>query len=255
MKHQIQSSFIALACSLALLAMPVLADDKDGDGLDTSKAQSAGLLSGMVVGGVLGGPPGAFVAGVAGTWMGEQVVIRKNYRQLQANLDQTREEMNHLQTANAALQMQQLALQKRLQDRELLASTETPVARVTTAEPSEVVLHFRTNSSAIEAHYQDALLRFIETSKAHPQMVVEITGHADRRGDTTANLLLSQHRVEAVLQELRKDGLSSATYQTVAFGEQDPVSTNDQVETNFFDRRVVLRLKQANPSMLSSAQH
>ncbi|MES2604916.1 MAG: sortase-associated OmpA-like protein PdsO [Pseudomonadota bacterium] len=254
MKHPIQSSLIAIACSLALLAAPAQATE---EGLDTSTTkESLGAVSGFLVGGALGGPAGALAASLAGSWVGEQVTIRKNYRAIAAQLEASEAKLASLESTNAAMQMQQMSLQKRLQERELLASTEAPVARpVDCCEQSEVVMHFRTNSSNLEPHYQTALLRFIEYSKAHPQMVVEITGHADRRGDTTANLLLSQHRVETVLQSLRKQGLSAATYQTVAFGEQEPLTAIDQMENNFFDRRVVLRLKEANPSMLSSTGH
>jgi outer membrane protein OmpA-like peptidoglycan-associated protein len=55
-----------------------------------------------------------------------------------------------------------------------------------------------------------------------------------------------------VLKQLRAFGLESATYQTVAFGEQQPVTATEGSEQDFFDRRVVLRLQEPKPSLLSS---
>jgi sortase system peptidoglycan-associated protein len=254
MKRSFSSSLLALSALTGSLLLATSPLALAADGVDSQKAETVGVFSGLVLGGLVGGPPGAIISAAAGGWVGEQLMIRKNHRQLQAQLAATEAQMMTLQSTNATLQSQQLALQKRLYERELVASTAPPSPRTAEAQPGETVLHFRSNSPDLEPHYRDALLRFVEQSKAHPSQVIEIIGHADRRGDPTTNLLLSQHRVEAVLKQLRALGLESATYQTVAFGEQQPVTTNAGREQDFFDRRVVLRLQDPKAELLSSNQ-
>lgn len=249
MSRMIPASLLVLAGSLALLTAPLT---RAADGVDSQKAESVGVISGLLAGALLGGPPGAIVAAAAGGVIGEQVAVRRHHRQLQAELAATSAQLAELESTNARLQQQQLALQKRLYQRDLVASTTVPAA-LPAAEAGEIVLHFRTGSSTLEPHYRDALLRFVRESQAQPGRVVEVVGHADRRGDATTNLLLSQRRVEAVLVQLRALGLKSATYQTVAFGEQQPVSATSGAEADFFDRRVVLRL-QSPATLVSSSQ-
>ncbi len=250
MSRMIPASLLVLAGSLTLLAPPLT---YAADGVDSQKAESVGVLSGLLVGALLGGPHGAIISAAAGGVIGEQVAVRRHHRVVQAELADASAQLAELETTNARLQQQQLALQKRLYQRDLVASTAVPAPQPV-SEAGEIVLHFRTGSSTLEPHYRDALLRFVQQSQAQPGRVVEVVGHADRIGDATNNLLLSQRRVEAVLLQLRDLGLKSATYQTVAFGEQQPVSaSNGGAEADFFDRRVVLRL-QASPSLLSSSQ-
>ena len=248
MTHSPHSSVIALSALTASLLLATSPLAQAADGVDSQKAETVGVFSGLAIGALVGGPPGAIISAAAGAWVGEQVMIRKNHRQLQARLAETETQLTSLESTNATLQ----ALQKRLYERELLASTAPPPARTAEARPSETVVHFRSNSPDLEPHYRDALLRFAEQSKVFPDLVIEIVGHADRRGDSTTNLLLSQHRVETVLKQLRAFGLESATYQTVAFGEQQPVTAIEGSEQDFFDRRVVLRLQEPKPSLLSS---
>lgn len=221
--------------------------------VDSGKEEALGVLSGMAIGGLLGGP--AFVIGAAaGAWAGESVAIRKNHHLLEEELARTQQQMTALMAAKTDLEQQQLALQQQLNQRQLLAARDVKPAVLGCCSLSEVVLHFRTNSAVLEPHYQEALLRFIETSKANPGRVVEILGYADQRGDDTNNLLLSQHRIETVLQALRSLGLAAATYETVANGELQVLATDSSIDSQFFDRRVVLRFKQVQPSLLGSNQ-
>lgn len=251
MKHGITAalSFVVI-CSQAL---PVFADTEATK--ESHTTESVGVVSGLVIGAALGGPPGAILSAAAGGWIGDQVVMRKNYRAIQAQLEKTEQQLANAQVINGALQQKQLVMQQQLTDAKLLASTEQAATTALTAccNQSEVVLHFRSNSEVIEPHYQQALERFVSYSSAHPDRNIEITGFADRRGDTTENLFLSQRRVETVVKTLRDMGLSGATFKTVAYGEREPVSGAASAESNFFDRRVVLRLSEENQSLLSSA--
>jgi outer membrane protein OmpA-like peptidoglycan-associated protein len=86
-----------------------------------------------------------------------------------------------------------------------------------------------------------------------PEAVIEITGHADRRGEDASNLALSQRRLQAVEKRLRNLGVRSRGIQTSAFGESRPVSATDNFENNFFDRRVVVKVVSPDNGMLTRA--
>ena len=136
MTHSLHSSVIALSALTASLLLATSPLAQAANGVDSQKAETVGVFSGLAIGALVGGPPGAIISAAAGAWVGEQVMIRKNHRQLQARLAETETQLTSLESTNATLQAQQLALQKRLYERELLASTTPPPARTAEARPS-----------------------------------------------------------------------------------------------------------------------
>ncbi|MEQ8952569.1 MAG: OmpA family protein, partial [Gammaproteobacteria bacterium] len=112
-------------------------------------------------------------------------------------------------------------------------------------------LHFRTGSSSIETVYEEQLTSMVKLARAMPTAAFEITGYADRNGDADANLDLSRKRSEAVRSFLNDNGIERASITTVGYGETRPYSPNQSLETDFFDRRVIVRLKDSSSSMLA----
>jgi peptidoglycan-associated lipoprotein len=98
------------------------------------------------------------------------------------------------------------------------------------------------------------LEEFVGYVQSLPGAVVEIYGFADRRGEQTDNLWLSQERVQSVEKSLRELGLKNFTYETTALGEGQPATATDTLETNFFDRRVVLRVRKDQNELVSSSR-
>jgi sortase system peptidoglycan-associated protein len=248
MKHSITAIILVISCGQSL---PVLAQDAAAK--QAHQAESVGVLGGLAIGALLGGPPGAILSAAAGGWLGDQWITRKHYHQMQAQLEKAGDQLENSHAINGALQQRQLVLQQQLTDSRLLASTQNASdTALDCCQQNEVVLHFRSNSHTLEPHYQQALMDFVAFSSAHPERVIEIGGFSDRRGDSAENLFLSQRRVEAVVTTLRDMGLAGARFQTVAFGEREPLGTVESTEGNFFDRRVVLRLSEENQSLLSA---
>ena len=61
--------------------------------------------------------------------------------------------------------------------------------------------------------------------------------------------------MQSVEKTLRDMGLRQVRVETLARGEQQPVSALDDAQGRFFDRRVQLRLRDSTrPGLLSSAQ-
>jgi outer membrane protein OmpA-like peptidoglycan-associated protein len=162
-----------------------------------------------------------------------------------------RVETSSVEHRNADLQAQLLAANGQTTNRNLVASTTREASTALLLHDSELVLHFRSGSSTVETLYADDLKKFVALVQAMPDAIVQIYGFADRRGDQTDNLWLSQERVQSVEKALRDLGLRNFAYETTAQGEGKPLTATDSFENNFFDRRVVLRLRRESAAIAS----
>lgn len=243
---------LVLGTSLALSVSQAQAQELDPK--EVEKLESTSVGGGFLLGAVVAGPPGALVGAVAGALVGDRVLVGRRNRALQTSLDSTRDELVAMQRANASLQAQ-LAAANGAGTRNLVATlADDHAASGRCCSDSELVLHFRSGSSSVEGLYQDQLEQFVGYVQSVPGAVVEIYGYADRRGEHTDNLWLSQARVQSVEKALRDLGLKNFTYETTAHGESQPVTATDTAENNFFDRRVVLRVRNEQNEYLSSSR-
>jgi outer membrane protein OmpA-like peptidoglycan-associated protein len=245
-------SFGGLAL-LLVLSQPALAADAwsapDAAEIKRQQYESSGVLGGLAIGALAGGPIGAVASAVAGGWLGNKVHEARDSRIVREDLELARHELERLQASH-------LALSQQLAQKNLVASTTVPqAATVACCQDSALTLHFRSNSSGIEPHYLPALREFVRLTNGLDSVVVEISGHSDRRGTDPVNLALAQQRVQSVEKTLRDMGLRQVRVETLARGEQQPVSALDDPQGRFFDRRVQLRLRQAERhELLSSTQ-
>ena len=74
----------------------------------------------------------------------------------------------------------------------------------------------------------------------HPELVVEIQGHADPRGATGYNLALGAQRAQAAL--VRDPWIGSDRLPTVTYGEERPLSTAAGEQALARNRRVEFRV-------------
>jgi len=76
-----------------------------------------------------------------------------------------------------------------------------------------------------------------------PQLVLEISGHADATGPEKYNLVLGHNRAENVVRYLsEKFNISLGRMYIVSFGEIKPIAENDSPKGRAANRRVELRL-------------
>jgi len=228
---------------------------RDADKKDHDKYETSGVLGGIALGALTGGPAGAIVSAAIGGWFGNKLHDAKISDERLAELELSQEQLLSLQEKNRQLEQDLLALNQQLDQRNLLASANyTSVAMQACCKDSELTLHFRTNSAQIESHYLPALKEFAKLAESAPGAAVEISGYTDRRGENSNNLALSQQRVQQVESTLRELGLRKAKYLTAALGEKQPLSSEDNFESNFYDRRVQLRLVNQNAELLTHTQ-
>lgn len=248
---------LSIGLSTALLAGSVQADTKSADYDDyASKEETVGFFSGAILGGLAGGPPGAILGAAIGAFAGDGQQARQEAGELKAELLTAQIETDRLRNETRELEQQyQLAMAELDQLRSGSARTipaflPGPIDSASIGGAS-LSVHFRSGSRAIEGHYQTQLESIARLAKQMPTAAVEITGYADRNGDAERNLNLSRQRSDEVKTFLNEHGIENASITTVGYGESNPLYNTQSLETDFFDRRVTVRIRDTRESMLT----
>ena len=251
---------IAALTSMLLISPMLLAANTETvkvSDQDRLRHETTGVVGGAVIGGLVGGPIGAVVTAAFGSWVSDKTLAKKENRLLITELDHQQKELIAMQADYRALQARYQVAQRVADTARLRNASITQRAMsvqpevVQCCSDTEMSLHFKTNSTDIEPFYNDKLLEFTAIARKYSDAVIEITGHADRRGDSDANLALSRSRIQTIEQRLRSMGITAASLQTNAYGESRPVSEIDSLENNFFDRRVTVKMLTIGNGLLS----
>jgi sortase system peptidoglycan-associated protein len=249
---------LSLISIVSLAAGTALADTERANYSNTaSPAETTGLVTGMIIGGATGGPPGAIAGAVIGILMGDGWNAKGQLGDLQADLYASRLEVDAVREEAVALQQQYQFAQQELDQlrsepqllRAFLPTQNTDVC----CDNTSVSLHFRSGSSAVESHYEEQLTGLVKLAEQMPNASVEITGYADRNGDADLNLRLSRERSNSVKQFFTSIGMQNSSIKTIAYGETQPLQTAQSYEADFFDRRVIVRLRDADRQMLTQS--
>ncbi|MEX0618167.1 MAG: sortase-associated OmpA-like protein PdsO [Pseudohongiellaceae bacterium] len=223
--------------------------------------EATGFVSGVMIGSAVGGPPGVIVGGLIGALLGDGYAAKKRSLDLQANLYETQLQLAAARDeAETARRDYQLALQRAGNNAsqngvrviQTAMTTRSTPAPACCANPSTSV-HFKSGSSIIESHYLEQLESLARISRLMPDAEIEITGYADRRGDAGYNLTLSQQRSKAVKDYFNGTGIQNSSIKTIAYGETRPLEFEQSIENDFFDRRVIIRLRSTGDRLLTSS--
>lgn len=199
-----------------------------------------GLTSGIVLGAVVGGPVGAIIGAFTGTLVGKSVGDDDELKTQQAMLDEKQQQLTALNQQNESLvelseqyeqAQQQLTSLKMAQEQKL---TELALG---------LNVQFKTGSSTIEPHFQSQLNDIAYAMSLSPELTLDLTGYADRRGDGDYNQALSEQRVAEVKNYLVAQGVDEDRLHKQAFGDSSPLMVEQSFENDFFDRRVTLKLQ------------
>ncbi|MGK7391211.1 MAG: OmpA family protein [Candidatus Cyclobacteriaceae bacterium M2_1C_046] len=82
----------------------------------------------------------------------------------------------------------------------------------------------------------------LEMLNENPDMIIQLEGHTDYRGNEKANMKLSEARVESVQKYLIGRGVDKKRIKTKAFGGSQPLSRNDDPDSREKNRRVEVRI-------------
>lgn len=102
---------------------------------------------------------------------------------------------------------------------------------------------FASGSTEIRPSLAAALDVIAPALVAEPAVAIQVIGHTDSQGSEMVNLSLSISRAEAVVEELRKRGISLDRMSADGRGEADPLTSNATEEGRARNRRVELVLR------------
>lgn len=113
-------------------------------------------------------------------------------------------------------------------------------------EDDEVItLHdviFARGSDVLQPQSYGELDQLADRMKQNHEMVIQLEGHTDFAGNPTANIALSQARVEAVKKYVTKKGVNKNRVLTKAFGGSRPIYQDRTPEAMAKNRRVEVRI-------------
>ncbi|MEW6983004.1 sortase-associated OmpA-like protein PdsO [Colwelliaceae bacterium 6471] len=231
----------------ALMGSPVWASNKpittsvsDNNKMSTAeKREGVGFGVGAVVGAIFGGPAGAFITAIAGSFIAKNVNAEHDIKSLELALV---EEKNSHQSAMEQFK-QRLTQSEQAYQTELLALAQNykSIGQLQ-VENLLMSLQFSTGSSEIAPHYLEQVNALAELLKASPTIQIDLSGYTDLQGDEQLNHAISLARVSSVKAALINLGIDEGRINTFAFGEKDPVVASAQQEVSFYDRRVVVKL-------------
>ncbi|WP_431474305.1 OmpA family protein [Marinobacter sp. KM021] len=113
-----------------------------------------------------------------------------------------------------------------------------------TVETIELRVQFPTNSSVIDATFDNEIRRVADFMAEYPETTVEIAGHSDSIGDAEYNRFLSQRRAEAVANRLTTVlGVDPDRVSAMGYGEAEPIASNDTAAGRAQNRRVEARIQ------------
>ena len=233
-----KKSILAVA-TIAFMSCSAVAGERTKE---ESRNEFIGIGSGAVIGTAVGGPIGGVVGLLFGALIADDVNDNNRLETAQQALDKREKQLVVLN--------QQLE-KERQQAQAQLVRMETQIEKV--MESGEASVQFKTASYEIEDHYKPQLVQLAEGLKNNPRMIVHLSGHADRRGDSTYNQALSEQRAISVKKFLIENGVEAGQLFTQSHGESLPVIQQQSYEADFFDRRVVLRIEEGNGAM--TAKH
>jgi outer membrane protein OmpA-like peptidoglycan-associated protein len=80
--------------------------------------------------------------------------------------------------------------------------------------------------------------------KEYPELVIEVSGHTDSKGNDEANMKLSQERSQAVVNAIVKKGIDKAKFVAKGYGETAPIVPNDLSDVKGMqqNRRVEMKI-------------
>ena len=108
-------------------------------------------------------------------------------------------------------------------------------------------INFEPGSDTVDADGRVILNDIAEILKLCGEIPIEIGGHTDSQGREEMNQQLSQSRAQAVLNELRKRRVLTASFSAKGYGETQPIADNDTDEGREANRRIEFRLLRPEP--------
>lgn len=133
------------------------------------------------------------------------------------------------------------------------SANESSAANESNAPLSDETLLFAFDSADLSNDAKGVLDDLISALDGRESVKsVTIRGYADATGPEEYNEQLSQRRAESVRNYLRDKGIQADNWNVEAFGEDNPVASNDDERGRSENRRVVVEMSADNEGLTSS---
>ena len=254
MKMTLPTTALAISLALPLTISPVFANNSTDEASNSHAEQGIGFGTGATVGGLVAGPVGIVTGALIGSLIGQNVTNENKIKQLSSSNDELE---NKLDTSSKQLKtLKEINSQQSI----VLNDAHRTVEKLFTKN-QELKYHalnfdvqFRTNSIDIEKQYQNYLKDLANSLNTTPNIDIEVAGFADRMGDEDYNMKLSNQRAMQVKKFLIEQGIEEERITTLAHGETQPLHSEENLENNFFDRRVTVFIMPAEISTNNIAE-
>ena len=104
-------------------------------------------------------------------------------------------------------------------------------------------INFDTNSAVIKPEYDETLESFVHYLTDYKNKKATIEAHTDSSGSDSYNQKLSERRAASTVEALIQKGIAPERLDSVGYGEQNPVISNDTPEAMAENRRVQAIIK------------
>lgn len=115
------------------------------------------------------------------------------------------------------------------------------------------MIHFAYDESTIDPEAQQILVQKASILRAHPELRMRISGHADERGSVEYNIALGMRRAEAAKAFLVNYGLDASRFETVTFGEERPIAQGHDESAWSQNRRDEFQITAGESSLMPSS--
>ncbi len=223
--------------SLCLFNLSAHASPLTSRNTPANHKEETGLGMGAVIGGLIGGPPGAIIGAAGGAWFGHRAKQKDiKLAALEQGINEKQGELAYLQTELKTLrhtfgeQLHKVKVEKHLSAMEDLS------------QGVSLTVYFRTNSAEIDAEIIPRIKKLASFIKKFPEIQLQLEAHADRRGHSNYNKRLSKQRAQVISQELIEAGVNPTRIHAHAYGEDEALAALGDIEGYVFDRRVNIHL-------------
>lgn len=103
-------------------------------------------------------------------------------------------------------------------------------------------VEFKTGKSIISPESEENLRNLASILINHPDIKIEIGGHADSSGDRDSNLILSKERANAVLAWLVQNNINQERLSAIGYGDTRPLADNSTSSGRRNNRRVTFKI-------------
>lgn len=107
-------------------------------------------------------------------------------------------------------------------------------------------VNFESDKASLTEASEVLLNQVAQQLRTHASMHVEVAGHTDNQGRASYNQGLSERRAQTVRSYLIEQGVESSRLRTRGFGETSPMASNDDAAGRALNRRVELRILDAD---------